>query len=92
MEQEFTFYDPLPGIVSTVFEFLEFIKLPESMKKAAKELNGQTMSLEKAMDKLQPIAEELGGTVEIKWGSSISFSVTQGKSEYDYNLIRYKNS
>ena len=89
MEQEVTFYEPHPGIAGAM------APLPKPMRKAAEELNGQTMSLEGAMDNLQPIAAKLGGAVRIvKCGEQniINFSITDGNLEHFYSVIKYKSS
>lgn len=57
--KEVEFYDPHPGFSGAV------VRLPERMKKAAEDLIGRMLPLEEAMRRLEPVAKQLGGKLEI---------------------------
>jgi len=85
MKQKVQLYDPHPGFAGAS------ARLPESMRIAAEDLNGQKMSLEDTLDALQPIAQQLNCQVRIvdKY-NYIGFLWQEGDCKHLYRLLRYK--
>ena len=66
-------------------------RLPEPMRAVARELDGQTITLKDAMNRISPIAESLGGKSEIvDEYNYISFENNIGTYNNIYCLIRCK--
>ena len=92
-KKEVTLYDPHPGFLGAA------VPLPAKMKKAIDGLEGKTMPLEEVVQKLEPIAKELNGQIEVddKFKASdnsycILFSFTEtGGRKHMYRLIRCKD-
>lgn len=87
MEQKFTFYDPHPGFSGAS------APLPYAMKKAVDGLDSQMLSLDEVIAKLQPIAENLGGTLKIMEKKKyINFTMKDDGRHliHIYRLICYK--
>lgn len=80
-------YDPHPGLAGVRFP------LPREMKNLADSLDGVVLTLEEAIDRITPVAEELGGRVEIdEKYQHISFRVgdVHNLPMHGYRLIRYR--
>lgn len=80
-------YDPHPGIGGAA------LPLPKSLKELVDSLDGQVLTLEETIDRITPIAEGLGGRVEVhEKYQSISFQLRTGDNLpiHSYRLIRYR--
>lgn len=83
MQREVKFYDPHPGFGGAI------VPLPKPMYRAACELDGQTATVEKTLEKLRPLAERLNGSVEDSRGF-ILFEYRAGGLTHGFRLIRYR--
>jgi hypothetical protein len=84
MSKKVKFYDPHPGFAGAA------ARLPESMRKATEGLDGKKLSLEEALNRLQPFASKLKGVLDVKEEDKyISFLWPQGDIKHYYRLIRY---
>ncbi|MBU0470141.1 MAG: hypothetical protein KKA62_01505 [Nanoarchaeota archaeon] len=86
LKQKVELYDPHPGFAGAA------VPLPKSMKEFADELNGQQMTLEEALEKLSPVAEDLGGAVQIVGKMKyigFTYFESSGRQHY-FRLLRYK--
>ncbi len=82
-------YDPHPGFAGAV-------PLPRRMKELADSLDGNVLTLEDAIEKITPVAESLGGRIEIveEDHQYILFEMS-GLPDYVmhvYRLIRYEDA
>ncbi len=80
-------FDPHPGFAGAA------VPLPKVMKEAADKLDGKSMSLDKAVEDLTGIAEQIGGTIEIVDRFNFIKFEMEAKPPYichTYRLIRYK--
>lgn len=85
LKQKITFYDPHPGVGGPV------VPLPASIKKIADELQGKTMTLEEALARITPPANELNGSVNINDEfECVSFSYKNDVGTHHWRLIRYR--
>ena len=84
-KKQVRFYDPYPGFLGAL------LPLPKIIRETAKKLDGKIMTLEEALDILNPQAEKVGGSVEIAYSHSfISFDIQSSIFHHSYRLIRYK--
>ena len=82
-------YDPHPGLLGAV------MPLPKPMKDLAASLDGVVLSLDEAIDRLTPMAESLGGRLEVvEKYQFISFRLgdVDNLPMHLYRLIRYKEA
>jgi len=92
MAQEVKLYDPHPGFGGAL------LPLPRPMKEIADKLNGQSMSLEKAIEMISSVAEKIGGKVAVEeehkyirfWMESYIRFWTKGPLINSYRLLNYK--
>jgi len=85
LKRKVTLYDPHPGLQGCP------TPLPGPMFDIAHELSGQNITLEEAMKRIQPVAETLGGKVEIIHNMGfISFEYSVGPVNNGYRLIRFR--
>lgn len=83
-----TFFDPHPG---TMF-CGAVMTLPKAVKKAADELNGQTMTLREAVNKIQAVTKGAVEFHEVKDGKGwISLTICVGRAAptHSWRVIRY---
>lgn len=86
LKQKVELYDPHPGFAGAA------VPLPKAMKDAADELNGQSLVLEDVLTNLSPVAEEIGGTLEVvEKYNFIGFRIKESSGrEHFYRLIMYR--
>jgi hypothetical protein len=85
-KQKVKFYDPHHGFKGTA------VRLPEPMRKIAKSLDNKVMTLDEAVGRISPVAEKVGGSIQIVYqGGFILFEFKEANgSIYGYRLIRYE--
>ena len=86
MTKEVELYDPHPGFGGGA------IALPKVMKDSVDELDGKRMTLEKVIEILTPVADELGGKINVIKGHyhHINFLYPQAEKKHCFRLIRYR--
>jgi len=81
MQRHAEFYDPHPGFGGAM------VPLPKLMYAAAHEMNWQVMAVDKALEKLRQLAEQLNGRVKDSEGF-ISFEYRSGSFVHGYRLFK----
>lgn len=86
MKQRVTLYEPHAGHPQYGHRGA-IATLPKPMREIVAELNGQSMTLEDAIKKIAPIADDLGGEIEIVEEYKI---IWFSHGPHTYRLLRYK--
>jgi|GEM_PF-3894809 len=86
MAKKVKLYDPHSGIGGPI------VPLPTLMKKTIDSLDNKELTLEEVVEELTPVAEKLGGRIDIdKDYKFVGFSIKEKNNvEHYWRLIRYK--